>query len=174
MAFPTPHGAPSASSAPTYARPLAPRPGTPLAARPSANPYTAQANRYRDAELDSASPMQLVVMLYDKMLVTLRRARAGTVAGDIEERTEQTLKVVDMITELKLSLDHEAGGDISRQLDALYAFMLRELVASTRGGDVQKLDVVLRIAGELREAFAGAHAQLAAPQGAAPRAVRSA
>ena len=147
----------------------APRPAPVAGPRVAATPYGTQAARYREAELASASPGQLVVMLYDKMLLTLRRARVATEARDIEGRVTHLLSVHDMVTELKVSLDHEVGGTISRDLDALYAFMLQELMAANRHADVARIDVVLRIAGELREAFAGAQAQLAAGAPAAAR-----
>ena len=125
-----------------------------------ASPYATQAARYRDAELASASPGQLVVLLFDKLALTVRRARVALEARDIEQRTEQILKAAEMVTELRVSLDHEQGGAMSGQLDALYAFMLRELHEANRTQDAGKLDVVLRIAGELREGFAGALTQL--------------
>ena len=144
------------------ASPFAARPARPAAPAAGASPYGGHAARYRDAELMSATPGQLVVMLFDKMLLTLRRARVAVEARQIEERCENILKAQEMITELRVSLDHEKGGAISTQLDALYAFMLRELADANRRPDVKKLDVVLHMAGELRTAFAGAQQQLAA------------
>lgn len=145
-------------SYPATARPMTATPRAtafaPAGMAGAASPYAAQAARYRDAELLAASPGQLVVMLYDKLLLTLRRARVACEAGRIEERCEAILKVMDMVTELRVSLDHEQGGAISTQLDALYAFMLRELVDANRTQSAAKLDVVARIAGELRDAFA--------------------
>lgn len=125
--------------------------------------YSAQASRYRDAELASATPGQLVVMLFDKCLLTLRRAQTAFAAGEVETRVEQVCKAVDMVTELRSSLDFEAGGAISTQLDALYAYVLGELVAVNARRDPARLVPVLHVLGELREAFAGAQAQLAAP-----------
>ena len=147
----------------------APRPTRPAGAPAAATPYGAQAARYRDAELASASPGQLVVMLYEKMLRTLRRARTAAEQGEIEQRATALLSVHDMIAELQASLDHDVGGRISRDLDALYTFMLGELHAANRHQDVARIDVVLRIATELHEAFAGAQAQLAAATPAAAR-----
>ena len=144
--------APTYRPAPT-ARPAVSAPrisGSPAAS----SPYASQASRYRDAELLSATPGQLVVMLYDKMLLTLRRARVACETDQIEARCEHVVKVIDMVTELRVSLDHEQGGAISAQLDALYDFMLRELVDATRRKSVAKLDVVIGIAAELRDAFA--------------------
>lgn len=135
---------------------------------------TSQATRYRDAELASATPGQLVVLLFDKMALTLRRARVAMDAGEIAERCELLMKAADMITELQVSLDHAVGGDISRNLDALYAFMVRELHAANRQQDGARIDVVLRIAGELRDAFAGAQQQLAAAPAPAVAAARTA
>jgi flagellar protein FliS len=138
--------------------------------------YSTQAARYRDAELASASPGQLVVMLFDKTLLTLRRARLAAEARKIEERVELLLKANEMIGELKLSLDFEQGGGIARNLDALYAFAMRSVFDATRSGDVAAIDAVLRVLGELRDAFAQVVAGGAARPGAAPApaAVRSA
>jgi flagellar protein FliS len=162
----------------TYAaRGAAPRlatAGAPAGVPAAAAPYAAQAGRYRDAELASATPGQLVVLLFEKLALTARRARAALDAGQIEARTAHVLRAVDLVTELRLSLDHEQGGDVARQLDALYGFMLRELFEANRRQEGARLDAVARIAGELREGFAGAQAQLAAAgdaAGAAPAAL---
>ena len=75
---------------------------SPSAASPSsASPYAAQTARYRDAELINATPGQLVVLLYDKTLLTLRRARIACDANQIEVRCEQLLKAADMVAELR-------------------------------------------------------------------------
>jgi flagellar protein FliS len=160
-AFPSTYAARAATLRPSAA-PAASAPGA-----GAAGPYAAQANRYRDAELASATPGQLVVMLFDRLVLTLQRARAAMDAGQIEARTELVLRAADMVGELRLSLDHAQGGDIAGQLDALYGFMLRELFDANRHQDGARLAVVARIAGELREAFAGAQAQLAAAAGTA-------
>jgi flagellar secretion chaperone FliS len=149
MSFPVPTYAPAPTA---RTQPFAPR--GPASPGGGASPFAAQAARYRDAELLTATPGQLVVLLYDKMLLTLRRARVACETRHIEERCELLLKAADMITELRVTLDHEHGGAISTQLDALYAFMLRELYDANRRQDAAKIDVVLRIAGELRDAFA--------------------
>ena len=152
--------------APTATQRPAPRPAAPSTT--PVRPYAAQASRYRDAELASASPGQLVVLLFDKCALTIRRAQAALAAGDIPARTAHICAAADMIAELRGSLDFDAGGAISRQLDALYAYSLRELFAANRAQDPAKLASVLHVVSELREGFAGAVAQLAA-QGGAPR-----
>ncbi|GJG86632.1 hypothetical protein tb265_18130 [Gemmatimonadetes bacterium T265] len=149
-----------------YARTASQRPAaapsTAAARPPAARPQAAQASRYRDAELAGATPGQLVVMLFDKCVLTVRRAQAALAAGDIPERTAQICAAADMITELRSSLDFEAAGDLSCQLDALYAYATRELFAANRLQDPAKLSSVLHVVSGLRDGFAGAVAQLAA------------
>ena len=121
---------------------------------PASGPHASPAARYRDAELASATPGQLVVMLYDRLLLTVRRAKLGCEMRDIEMRTVAVGKATDMLTELRGSLDFAQGGNIARELDALYVYMLRELSGANRTQDATKLDIVLHMAGELRDAFA--------------------
>jgi flagellar protein FliS len=174
LLFPQPTAIPRAAQGSLYG--AAPRTAAGMPARPAASAYATQAARYREAELSSASPGQLVVMLFDKILLTLRRARLAAEARQIEDRVEQLLKANEMITELRISLDFEQGGAISQNLDALYAFSLRQLFEASRSGDVTKIDGVSRIMGELRDAFAQVVNGMAAPAAPAPAAsaVRSA
>ena len=181
MSFPIPQptAIPRSSLGTSYgalARPVTAAPARPAVGAAAA--YASQAARYRDAELASASPGQLVVMLFDKTLLTLRRARVAAEARRSEERVELLLKANEMITELRLSLDFEQGGAIAQNLDALYAFSLRQVFDASRSGELAKIDGVVRVLAELRDAFAqvvgvaGAGAPAARP--AAPMAVRSA
>ena len=166
MSFPIPQptAIPRAIPGNPYGAPARPVAGA------AASPYASQAARYREAELASASPGQLVVMLFDKILLTLRRARLAIEGRRIEERVELLLKANEMISELRLSLDFEQGGAIAQNLDALYAFSLRQLFEATRSPDVAKIDGVLRVMSELRDGFAAVVAGAAAE----PAAVRSA
>ena len=129
------------------------RPLTPAGSTAGQGAYGSQAARYRDTDLASASPGRLIVMLYDQILLSLRRARIALDAGQIETRAMQIIRASDMITELRVSLDHVQGGAIAANLDALYAYMLAELLDANRRQDPVPLDRVLVIARELRDAF---------------------
>ena len=50
--------------------------------------YGKQAARYRETEVLTATPGQLVVLLYDHLLISLRRARVAMEAGDVEAQGE--------------------------------------------------------------------------------------
>jgi flagellar protein FliS len=158
---PTPAGA--SAAAPRAGASYGGRPG----AAPGAAPGASQAARYRDAELAATPAGQLVVMLFDKCLLTVRRAQAAFAAGDVAARGAHLCAAADMVAALRGALDLAAGGDVARQLDALYAFASRELFEATRRQDAARLGPVLHVLGELREAFAGAQAQVAAAAPAA-------
>ena len=124
--------------------------------------YAAQASRYREMEVLAASPPQLVVILFDHLLVTMRRAQMAMEHGDIEARTTLISKSRAVISELLVTLDFEKGGEIATQLSALYTFLLAELLDVGIRRDVVRMQRLTGIVNELRDAFAGAAAQVAA------------
>ena len=116
--------------------------------------YSRQATRYRETEVLTATPGQLVVLLYDHLLVSLRRARVAMEAGDNDVKSDHLEKARNVLTELLVTLDREKGGEVAANLGALYSFLLGELVQVGVRGDVARLDRVTHMIGELRDAFA--------------------
>jgi flagellar secretion chaperone FliS len=118
--------------------------------------YGKQAARYRETEVLTATPGQLVVLLFDHLLASLRRARLAMVNGDFELQGEHLEKSRNVLTELLVTLDRERGGEIALNLSALYSFLLGELVQVGVRADDARLDRVTRMVDELRGAFAEA------------------
>ena len=113
-----------------------------------------QANVYREREVLTASPEKLVVITFDHILVNLRRARVAIEANNIERRVEALSKAREGVMELLMSVDPERGGPIANNLLSLYSFAVRELFEVGRTKDVRKLDAVVNVMTDLREAFA--------------------
>lgn len=116
--------------------------------------YSRQATRYRETEVLTATPGQLVVLLYDHLLLSLRRARVAMEARDADVQAECLDKARNVLTELLVTLDRERGGEVAVNLAALYSFLLGELVQVGIRADVARLDRVSHMIGELRDAFA--------------------
>ena len=116
--------------------------------------YSRQATRYRETEVLTATPGQLVVLLYDHLLVSLRRARAAMDSGDVDLQGDCLETGRNVLTELLVTLDRERGGEVAANLSALYSFLLGELVQVGVRGDRARLDRVTHMIGELRDAFA--------------------
>ncbi|MBP7096055.1 MAG: flagellar export chaperone FliS [Spirochaetia bacterium] len=120
---------------------------------------------YRETRVRTASPGQLVVMLYDEAvrqcdlaLVPLERA-GGPKPGEIEKVNKALGKVQDIVTELQASLDFEAGGELASNLFALYVWFNSELLESNISKDGKRIRAVRSLLDELRGAWTVAAAQ---------------
>jgi flagellar protein FliS len=86
------------------------------------------AGHYQQAQFATADRGQILLLMFDGALRFLSQAEAGLRADRIEDFVAQLGRAQAVIAELLHTLDHKAGGDIARQLDALYRFMLEHLV----------------------------------------------
>lgn len=114
--------------------------------------YAHAANTYREREVMTASPVRLVVIVYDHVLANLRRAVVATNIKNVPAKIDAISKARDGIAELLVTLDVERGGAIARNLQALYTFMLTDLVDSV-AADAPKLERHAAMISDLRDAF---------------------
>jgi flagellar protein FliS len=124
----------------------------------NSNPLSA----YREIRVKTASPGQLVVMLYEEAVKQCDRA-LDLIAGDLKknpqniERVNSAVgKAQDVVTELMASLDFEAGGEIAQNLFALYVWFNRELMESNLAKDGKRIRAVRDQLDSLRGAWAEA------------------
>ncbi|MBP0628699.1 MULTISPECIES: flagellar export chaperone FliS [unclassified Cupriavidus] len=127
-------------------------------ARQAANAY-AQVGVHTGAM--SASPHKLIAMLYDGARAAIARAKFHLEGGNIAERGNAISKAIDIIDNgLRAVLDHNAGGEISANLEALYEYMVRRLMLANLRSDAALLAEV----DTLLESLASAWAQIDEPQ----------
>ncbi len=115
---------------------------------------TATRNAYRENAVMSASPGELVVMLYDGARRFLTQASAAMSQGEIEQTHRQMRRAEAIIAHLEGTLDHQQGGDIAARLLDIYVFCRRRLNEARVDRDPRKIDDVIRLLGELRDAWA--------------------
>jgi flagellar protein FliS len=115
-------------------------------------PYSARA--YREADILAASPSRLVVITYDGMISSLLRARAGIVASNHDVALPALGKARAFVGELLAALDRRKGGELASNLASIYVFVLVELQTITKSRNVQRLDTIIELMREMREAFA--------------------
>jgi flagellar secretion chaperone FliS len=116
-------------------------------------PLTASPQAYRQSAVLSATPEELVVMLYDGARRFLRQAMTAMQEGDIE-RTHNTLRRAELIiAHLDGTLDYEQG-QISERLHSVYQFCLAHLNRGRMGQDARMLEEVNGLLGELRQSWA--------------------
>lgn len=138
--------------------------------------YGASSTQYLEADIVGRPREWLVPLLYDHLLASLRRADAQIRAGDFAGKAASLERATAILMELLSSLDHENGGELARQLAALYGFLAGEIMTIGRSLDTARLDRVTAMVAELHDAWTQA-AEAVAPRarpGAAPAGLRSA
>ena len=116
------------------------------------NPY-ASPQAYRESSVLTASPEQLVVMLYDGAGRFLRQAEAALGEGAVEHAHDRLNRGEAIVDELLATLDMDQG-QIAERLQAIYVYCKRCLMEARRERDASKVRLVVRLMGELREAWA--------------------
>jgi flagellar protein FliS len=88
----------------------------------------------------SASPHQLIVMLFDGALASIRAARIQMQGGNIPEKGKAISKALDIVNNgLAAALDPERGGEIAERLGSLYDYIARLLLAANLHNDEKSL-----------------------------------
>ena len=112
-----------------------------------------QAQRYQETEIRTASPIELVVLLYDAAISSLQKAQEHIAARNIEARTRCLNKAAAVITELQANLNFQAGGTIAPSLDRLYQYMKNSIVHANLRQETGPLVESVRLLTNLRSAW---------------------
>lgn len=113
----------------------------------------AYAQQYNQNSIATASPEQILIMLYDGAIRFNRQAIAASEKDDQMEKIGRISKVFAIIVEFSNTLNHDIGGDIAADLDGLYQFMLRELNKARTETDEKSLHVVDELLVDLRSTW---------------------
>jgi len=108
--------------------------------------------RYRKVQAETASPGQLVLMLYGGALRFLRSAEDALVDGDIEKAHRGLTRAQDIVFELIASLDSGAG-EVAENLLGLYVYLYRRLTDANIRKDVEPVREALTILTRLDRAW---------------------
>jgi flagellar protein FliS len=116
---------------------------------------------YRDTRIKTASQGQLIIMLYDGILKNLDNAIELLNLNMREKKTtriEQIGKAIiraqEIITELSVSLDFEAGGDVAKNLYSLYVWFNHELLEASISRNAKRVLGVRGMVSDLRRSWA--------------------
>lgn len=123
------------------------------------------ANQYLQTQVQSRSPLELVVMLYDGAIQSGETARDALIAGNIPARKAAISKMMAIISQLQNTLDMERGGDIAENLDRIYTWANVRLLDAIVHKDAGPVEEVRSVLASLREAWQTIAAnQLTGPQ----------
>jgi flagellar secretion chaperone FliS len=85
---------------------------------------------YREAAVQGASPVRLVVLLYEQAIADIRRALAAHESGQIEQRTRHINHAILVLGYLEASLDKQQGREVARHLERFYHQIRAGLIAA--------------------------------------------
>lgn len=108
---------------------------------------------YTEQMVKTASPAKLIEMLYQRAVELLDMAERDVKNKEYVKANEEIQKCQDIITELNMSLDLEKGGEIAKNLRALYTYMFKTLVEANTKKDVEKIREVRGYLSELLETW---------------------
>ena len=114
------------------------------------NAYT---ENYLINQIESASKEQLLIMFYEGAISFVNRAENAVRENNIEHRNYCINKASAIITELSVTLDHEIGGQIASDLEALYDFMNRELIKANVENSLAPLETVKTLLTDLSDTW---------------------
>jgi flagellar secretion chaperone FliS len=128
------------------------------AARSSFGPAQSFASAYRQVGVEtgvhSASPHQLVMMLFDGYMDALTQAQGAMKAGQIEAKGKAIGRAVRIIEEgLKASLDLGRGGELAGSMHDLYSYTIVRLTKANLHNDAAALEECRTLIEPLRSAW---------------------
>lgn len=105
------------------------------------NPYLKQ---YQQSQIQTASPEQILIMLYDGAIQFLNKALRCMEEKDIQETHNNIIAAQRIISEFMNTLDVEAGGEVCKNLYSLYEYLHYRLVQANIQKSPDMINEVLR------------------------------
>lgn len=102
----------------------------------------------------SASPHQLIAMLFDGAQVAIRTARIHMQQGNVAAKGQALSKALDIVNNgLLAALDRDKGGELAEHLASLYDYIARLLLAANLRNDEASLEEASRLLGDIGSAW---------------------
>ena len=115
--------------------------------------YQKYSQAYRKSAINTIDQRKLIVMLYDGAIKFLTMAGNKQREGDFYNAHENLIKGRSIIAELLASLNLEKGGEIATNLQRVYAYMFDQLIEANVEKKPEKIESVVSLLKELREAW---------------------
>lgn len=115
--------------------------------------YQRMTQEYQKSAVNGASPLQLIIMLYDGALKFMQNGKAAMAQGDRDTQNANLQKAQKVLMELMSCLDMKQGGEIAKNLLSLYSYVLNELVMANMEDDPEGVDRGIQVLTDLRESW---------------------
>ncbi len=115
-------------------------------------------NNYLEQQVNSAHPLDLIIMLYNKAISCLKIAKTSIEEGvdkdeNVKKKAENLGRATEIIAYLQGCLNFEKGGEIARNLNEIYDVLIKELVRANIENNVEILEKTINILTNLKKAW---------------------
>lgn len=118
------------------------------------------ANQYKQTSIKTASGPQVLIMLYEAAIQNLKKAQACIDKKDMAAKGTHIGKCHDIVNELMVTLNFEAGGQLAHDLEGLYQFISSSLLKANMENDKNLLAQLQKILENLLAGWRGAVEQV--------------
>lgn len=113
-----------------------------------------------EASAQEASPHRLIQMLMEGGLQRMAEAKGAIQRKEMQEKGQAIGKASAIMTGLRSSLNMDAGGELARNLDDMYEFIIHRLTEANLSNDIQAIDDCCRVLRIIKEGWDGIASQV--------------
>lgn len=113
------------------------------------NPY----QKYKQTSVQSASREKILLMLYEGAIKFTKLGIKAAEEKRIADRGQNIGRAYDIIMELNNTLDHKVGGEVAKNLEQLYMFIMEKYTRANITGDPEHLRVCVKILDNLYQGW---------------------
>lgn len=114
-----------------------------------ANPFQS----YKKTDVITANRETILIMMYDGAIRFLKKAIQASQENNLEEKNIFIGRTMDIVNELRATLNHQAGAEIAEKLEGLYEFISDRLLKGSIENNPKLLEEALGILNTLRTAW---------------------
>jgi flagellar protein FliS len=121
----------------------------------SPDPVQQAQREYLESRVLSAQPAELVEMLYQVAIQSLRKAIGHLKSGDAMARSAEVTRAQEAVNELMAALDHSVGASFTQTLAALYVYVQQQILKGHAGQSEEAFQRAIGILTTLQEGWNG-------------------
>src|SRR5574344_2361954 len=110
-------------------------------------------NQYKQNEIETATPEQILILLYDAAIRFLIKAKQAIEDKNIQETHNNWVACENIMLEFMSTIDMKNGGDLAQRLYKLYDYFYNTLVEANMQKDMRKVNEILNHLKGLRETW---------------------
>ena len=127
----------------------------------SSDPVQQAQREYLESRILSAQPAELIEMLYQIAIQSLKKAVHHLKTTDAMARSREVTRAQEAVNEMMAALDHSVGASFTQTLAALYAYVQQQTLKGHAGPSEEAFQRAIGILTTLQEGWNGVRADLA-------------